>query len=68
MVLAPFILLFPVVSWAISYSKHRNLIVRLKQEGRIKDILASVGDYVKKEEEEKEKSKEEEPDVEVEGT
>ena len=33
----------------VSYIKHRNLIIRLKQEGRIKEILASVGDYVKKE-------------------
>ena len=48
--LIPTILLFPVISWIISYIKHRNLIIRLKQEGRIKEILASVGDYVKKEE------------------
>ena len=44
--------MFQLVSWAISYSKNRNLIIRLKQEGRIKDILTSVGDYVKKDEEE----------------
>jgi hypothetical protein len=48
--LVPTILLFPVISWIISYIKHRNLIIRLKQEGRIKEILASVGDYVKKDE------------------
>jgi len=48
--LIPTILLFPVISWIISYIKHRNLIIRLKQEGRIKEILASVGDYVKKDE------------------
>jgi len=54
LLLGPFILLFPVISWAISYSKHRNLIIRLKQEGRIKDILTSVGDYVKKEDEKEE--------------
>jgi uncharacterized membrane protein YdbT with pleckstrin-like domain len=47
--LIPTILLFPVISWIISYIKHRNIIIRLKQEGRIKEILASVGDYVKKE-------------------
>ncbi len=52
--LIPFMLLFPVISALISYIKHRNLIIRLKQEGRIKDILASVGDYVKKEEPKKE--------------
>ncbi|TFG03518.1 MAG: hypothetical protein EU539_12160 [Promethearchaeota archaeon] len=55
--LIPFMLIFPVIAYTISYIKHRNLIIRLKQEGRIKEILASVGDYVKKEapmEEEKE--------------
>jgi len=49
--LVPFMLIFPVIAYTISYIKHRNLIIRLKQEGRIKDILATVGDYVKKEEE-----------------
>ncbi|MFX0074867.1 MAG: hypothetical protein ACFE96_05460 [Candidatus Hermodarchaeota archaeon] len=53
--LAPLILLFPVISKIISSIKHRNLIIRLQQEGRIKEILASVGDYVKKEEVEEEK-------------
>ncbi len=48
--LIPFILIFPVIAQLISYSKHRNLIIRLKQEGRIKEILTSVGDYVKTEE------------------
>jgi cell division protein FtsB len=48
--LIPLILIFPVVSKIISSIKHRNLIIRLQQEGRIKEILASVGDYVKKEE------------------
>jgi len=48
--LVPLILLFPVISKIISSIKHRNLIIRLQQEGRIKEILASVGDYVKKEE------------------
>jgi hypothetical protein len=62
--LAPLILIFPVISKIISYIKHRNLIIRLQQEGRIKEILASVGDYVKKselevEKEEKEVKKEE---------
>ena len=49
--LVPFMLIFPVIAYTISYIKHRNLIIRLKQEGRIKEILASVGDYVKKEKE-----------------
>ncbi len=48
--LLPIVSLFPVISKVISYIKHRNLIISLQQEGRIKDILASVGDYVKKEE------------------
>ncbi|MGV9172486.1 MAG: hypothetical protein ACOC4M_02585 [Promethearchaeia archaeon] len=55
----PFVLLFPVISKAISYIKHRNLIIRLKQEGRIKEILASVGDYVKEMEESEEETDQE---------
>ena len=47
--LLPLMLVFPVIAKVISYIKHRNLIIRLQQEGRIKEILASVGDYVKKE-------------------
>ena len=46
--LIPIVLTFPILSKIISYIKHRNLIIRLQQEGRIKEILASVGDYVKK--------------------
>ena len=48
--LLPITVLFPVISQLISFIKHRNLLIRLQQEGRIKEILASVGDYVKKEE------------------
>ncbi len=48
--LGPIMLLFPVISKLISFIKHRNLIIRLQQEGRIKELLTSVGDYVKKEE------------------
>ncbi|MBD3211577.1 MAG: hypothetical protein GF311_03135 [Candidatus Lokiarchaeota archaeon] len=48
--LLPIILLFPVIGKLISYIKHRSLVLRLKQEGKIKEIMASVGDYVKKEE------------------
>ena len=50
-ILIPLILIFPLISKIISAIKHRNLIIRLQQEGRIKEILASVGDYVKKHEE-----------------
>jgi len=49
-ILAPIMLLFLVISKLISFIKHRNLIIRLQQEGRIKELLTSVGDYVKKEE------------------
>ncbi|MFX0034925.1 MAG: hypothetical protein ACFE9I_04700 [Candidatus Hermodarchaeota archaeon] len=49
-ILLPIMLIFPVISKLISFIKHRNLIIRLQQEGRIKELLTSVGDYVKKEE------------------
>ncbi len=49
-ILAPIMVIFPVISKLISFIKHRNLILRLQQEGRIKELLASVGDYVRKEE------------------
>ncbi|MFW9948744.1 MAG: hypothetical protein ACFFKA_01295 [Candidatus Thorarchaeota archaeon] len=52
--LLPLILLFPMISKLVSAIKHRNLIIKLQQEGRIKEILASVGDYVKKHEAETE--------------
>jgi hypothetical protein len=48
--LLPIVSIFPAISKIISYIKHRNLIINLQQEGRIKEILASVGDYVRKEE------------------
>jgi len=63
--LLPIILLFPVIGKIISYIKHRSLILRLKQEGQIKEILASVGDYVKKEEQTEDEIEEEVPIGEV---
>ena len=48
--LLPIMVIFPVISKLISFIKHRNLILRLQQEGRIKELLTSVGDYVRKEE------------------
>jgi hypothetical protein len=48
--LLPIMLIFPVISKLISFIKHRNLIIRLQQEGRIKELLISIGDYVIKEE------------------
>ncbi|MFX0029795.1 MAG: hypothetical protein ACFE8B_11335 [Candidatus Hermodarchaeota archaeon] len=58
-ILLPIMLLFPVISQLISFIKHRNLIIRLQQEGRIKELLTSVGDYVKIEQIEKEEKEEE---------
>ncbi|MFX0023077.1 MAG: hypothetical protein ACFE9S_12190 [Candidatus Hermodarchaeota archaeon] len=51
--LLPIMLIFPVISKLISFIKHRSLVIRLQQEGRIKELLTSVGDYVIKEEETK---------------
>ncbi|MEJ2249037.1 MAG: hypothetical protein P8Y70_06170 [Candidatus Lokiarchaeota archaeon] len=45
----PILLIFPVLGKIISFIKHRSLILRLQQEGKIKEILTSVGDYVKTE-------------------
>ncbi|MFX1312239.1 MAG: hypothetical protein ACFFHD_06465 [Promethearchaeota archaeon] len=66
--LLPIMLLFPVISQLISFIKHRNLIIRLQQEGRIKELLASVGDYVKVKEEKLEDQKIETEDVATEST
>jgi len=48
--LLPIMLIIPAIAQLISYVKHRNLMIRLKQEGQIKQILTSVGGYVKVEE------------------
>ena len=56
--LLPIMLTFPVISQLISFVKHRNLIIRLQQEGRIKELLTSVGDYVKIEQAEKDEKEE----------
>ncbi|MCK4286469.1 MAG: hypothetical protein KAX18_09720 [Candidatus Lokiarchaeota archaeon] len=61
--LLPIMLIFPVISQLISFVKHRNLIVKLQQEGRIKELLASVGDYVKKEDVTTEEKEQEGPEV-----
>ncbi len=66
--LLPIMLLFPVISQLISFIKHRNLIIRLQQEGRIKEILASVGDYVKVDKEKIEDQKVETEEVATEST
>jgi len=59
--LLPIMLIFPVISQLISFVKHRNLILKLQQEGRIKELLISVGDYVKTEIIKEETKVEEEP-------
>lgn len=51
-ILIPIMLLFPVISQIISYIKHRNLMIRLQQEGRIKEIMTTVDDYIQETEEE----------------
>ncbi|MHA1985101.1 MAG: hypothetical protein ACW98D_00535 [Promethearchaeota archaeon] len=61
--LLPIMLIFPVISQLISFVKHRNLVVKLQQEGRIKELLTSVGDYVKKEELQPEENEQEGPEV-----
>jgi len=58
--LLPIMLIIPAIAQLISYVKHRNLMIRLKQEGQIKQILTSVGGYVKVEEETKEDEAKEE--------
>jgi hypothetical protein len=45
--LLPILLTFPVIGKIVSFIKHRSLILRLQQEGKIKEILTTVGDYVK---------------------
>ncbi len=59
--LIPLMLTFPVIAQIVSYVRHRNLIIRLRQEGKIKEILATVGDYVKVEQEPEVAEEAEEP-------
>ncbi|TFF93206.1 MAG: hypothetical protein EU544_06225 [Promethearchaeota archaeon] len=67
LLLIPIILLFPIIAKTIGYVRQRSLIMQIKQEEKVQEIMASVGDYVKKEEElEAQESLEEQPDVEVE--
>jgi hypothetical protein len=67
LLLIPIILLFPIIAKTIGYVRQRSLIMELKQEEKVQEIMASVGDYVKKDEEEQgDESIEEQPDVEVE--
>jgi hypothetical protein len=70
MLLIPIILLFPIIAKTIGYVRQRSLIMQLKQEEKVQEIMATVGDYVKKEESGGEDGQEppsEEPsDVEVE--
>ena len=51
LLLIPILLIFPIIAKVIAYIKHKNLVMRLQQEEKVQEILATVGDYVKKEEE-----------------
>lgn len=67
-VMLPVLLLFPVSAQVISYVKKQALIRQLMGEEEIKQIEATVGDYLiapaqEKEEEEKEEEKKEEGEV-----
>jgi hypothetical protein len=69
LILIPILLLFPIIAKTIGYVRQRSLIMQIKQEEKVQEIMASVGDYVKKEGEggeEGEETPEEQPDVEVE--
>jgi len=58
-VMLPIILLFPISAQIISYVKKRALISQLKEEGEIKEIEATVGDYLVTTEQEKSEIEEE---------
>ena len=69
LLLIPILLLFPIIAKTIGYVRQRSLIMQLKQEEKVQEIMATVGDYVKKEESgggEGEEPSEEPSDVEVE--
>jgi hypothetical protein len=50
LLIIPFLLVFPIISKVIAYIKHKDLVMRLQQEDKVQEILATVGDYVKKDE------------------
>jgi hypothetical protein len=50
LLLIPLLLIFPIIAKVISYIKHKNLVMKLQQEEKVQEILARVGDYLKKEE------------------
>lgn len=64
-VMLPIILLFPLSAQIISYVKKRALISQLKEEREIKEIEATVGDYLVSTEQEKSEIVEEEGEVSV---
>lgn len=66
LLLLPFLLSFPIIAKVIAYIKQRNLVLRLQQEEKVQEIIASVGDYVKKEDLEEEEDLEEQPSIGVE--
>ncbi len=66
LLLVPLLLIFPIIAKVIAYIKHRNLVMRLQQEKKVQEILATVGDYVKKEEPQDAQSLEDQPDLGIE--
>lgn len=64
-VMLPIILLFPISAQIISYVKKRALISQLKEEREIKEIEATVGDYLVSTEQEKSEIVEEEGEVSI---
>lgn len=64
-VMLPIILLFPLSAQIISYVKKRALISQLKEEREIKEIEATVGDYLVSTEQEKSEIVEEEGEVSI---
>ncbi len=64
-VMLPIILLFPLSAQIISYVKKRALICQLKEEREIKEIEATVGDYLVSTEQEKSEIVEEEGEVSI---
>jgi len=64
-VMLPIILLFPLSAQIISYVKKRALISQLKEEREIKEIEATVGDYLVSTEQEESEIIEEEGEVSI---
>lgn len=64
-IMLPIILLFPLSAQIISYVKKRALTSQLREESEIKEIIATVGDYLVSTEQEKSEIVEEEGEVSI---